>query len=111
MRFLGRRVCALRRHWVKAIHDTLAECLLRVAGIQPHWGKTKVWRKSSTSNVDQLIPEASRRHQGPIGSAAFTLERMMTRITDEQRLWDAIPRVPNLQCGWQLLLQSAGPFQ
>ena len=32
----------------------------------------------------------------PIGSAAFTRERMMTRIADEQRLWDAIPRVPDL---------------
>ena len=29
----------------KAIHDTLAECLWRVAGIQLHGGKTKVWNK------------------------------------------------------------------
>ena len=30
----------------------------------------------------------------PIGSAQFTWERLQTRIVDEQRLWDAIPRVP-----------------
>ena len=90
---------------VKAIHDTLAECLWRVAGIQLHRGKTKVWNKGRVSppHVDQLGPEAWQPEGikvlgTPIGSA-FTRERMMTRI----------PRVPDLQCGWQLLLQSAGP--
>ena len=29
----------------------------------------------------------------------------MTRIAEKQRLWDAIPRVPDLRCFWQLLLQ------
>ena len=34
---------------------------------------------------------------------------MQKRIADEQKLWDAIPDVPDLQCAWQLLLRSAGP--
>ena len=101
---------------VKAIHDTLAKCLWRVAGIQLHRGKTKVWNKGRVPppHVDQLGPEVWQPEGikvlgTPIGSAAFSRERMMTRIADEQRLWDAILRVPDLQCGWQLLLQSAGP--
>ena len=101
--------------WVKA-NDTLAECLWRVVGIQLHRRKTKVWNKGRVPlpHVDQLGPEAWQPEGikvlgTPIRSAAFTRERMMTRIADEQRLWDAIPRVPDLQRGWQLLLQSAGP--
>ena len=31
------------------------------------------------------------------------------RLDDEQKLWDAIPSVPDLQCAWQVLLQCAGP--
>ena len=44
----------------KAIHDTLAECLWRVAGIQLHGGKTKVWNQGRVPppHVDQLGPEA-----------------------------------------------------
>ena len=101
---------------VKAIHDTLAECLWRVAGIQLHGGKTKVWNKGRVPppHVDQLGPEAWQPEGikvlgTPIGSEAFIREKVMTRIADEQRLWDAIPRVPDLQCSWQLLVQSAGP--
>ena len=30
-------------------------------------------------------------------------------IEEEQRLWDAIPSVPDLQCAWQILVQSANP--
>ena len=30
---------------VKAMHDTLAECLWRVPGTQPHQERTKVWNK------------------------------------------------------------------
>ena len=31
------------------------------------------------------------------------------RVGEERRFWDAIPTVKNLQCAWQLLLQSANP--
>ena len=98
---------------VKAIHDTLAECLWRVADIQLHGGKTKVWNKGRvppptriSSGQEAWQPEGIKVLGTPIGSEAFIREMM--RIADEQRLWDAIPRVPNLQCSWQLLVQSAG---
>ena len=104
---------------VKAIHDTLAECVWRVAGIQLHRGKTKVWNKGRVPppHVDQLGPEASQPEGikvlgTPIGSAAFTREWMMTRIADEQRLWHAITRVPdcNVVCSSFFRVQGHEPI-
>ena len=34
---------------------------------------------------------------------------MEERLAKERELWAAIPKVPDLQCVWQLLLQSANP--
>ena len=45
----------------------------------------------------------------PIGSMEFVRQKMSRRIAQERRLWDTIPAVPDLQCAWQLLLQSANP--
>ena len=39
----------------------------------------------------------------PIGSDAFV------QAKEERRLWEATPWVPDVQCGWQILLQCAGP--
>ena len=45
----------------------------------------------------------------PIGSDQYTATKMDARIAKERRLWDAIPSVPDLQCAWQILLQSVDP--
>ena len=45
----------------------------------------------------------------PIGSEQFVSEKLQDRINKERRQWQAIPNVPDLQCGWQILLQSANP--
>ena len=45
----------------------------------------------------------------PIGSAPFVAEKLQSRVNDERRLWEAIPDIPDLQCAWQVLLQSANP--
>ena len=98
------------------IYDTLTECLWRVAGIRLHQGKTRVWNKSGIPppDVHQMGPE-TWQPEGievlgtPMGSTQYTHARMQEGIADEQRLWNAIPHVPDLQCAWQLLLQSAGP--
>ena len=111
-----RKSCACHPERVKVIYDTLTECLWRVAGIRLHQGKTRVWNKSGIPppDVHQMGPE-TWQPEGikvlgtPIGSTQYTHARMQERIADEQRLWNAIPRVPDLQCAWQLLLQSAGP--
>ena len=34
---------------------------------------------------------------------------MEERLAEERRLWEAIPHVPDLQCAWQILLQSSSP--
>ena len=46
-------------------------------------------------------PKESRCWEHPL-PVLFTREKMMARIVDEQRLWDTIPRIPDLQCGWLL---------
>ena len=65
-------LCDLQR--VKAIHDTLAEWLWRMVGIQLQQVKTKVWNKGRVPlpHVDQLGPEAwqpkaSKSWEHPLG--------------------------------------------
>ena len=43
----------------------------------------------------------------PIGSEEFTRAKLQNRINEERRLWETIPNLPVLQCGWQILLLSA----
>ena len=31
------------------------------------------------------------------------------RLVEEQKLWDALPWVPDVKCAWQVLVQCAGP--
>ena len=40
----------------------------------------------------------------------FIAEKLRERVEEERRLWDAIPTVTDLQCAWQLLVQSANPW-
>ena len=42
-----------------------------------------------------------------IGHEQFTWDKLHARVEEERRLWEAIPRVPDLQCAWLILLQSA----
>ena len=44
-----------------------------------------------------------------LASTKFVSSIMEERVREERRLWEAIPKVPDLQCAWQILLQSAGP--
>ena len=52
-------------------------------------------------------------HEGiigtPVGSAEFVQRLSEERIAKEEQLWQAIPWVPDLQSGWQILLQCASP--
>ena len=36
-------------------------------------------------------------------------DKLHARVEEERGLWEAIPRVPDLQCAWLILLQSASP--
>ena len=51
----------------------------------------------------------SRFWEHLLGSTKFVSSIMEERVREERRLWEAIPFVPDLQCAWQNLLQSASP--
>ena len=96
---------------VRFFYDRLGEALLTVAGIRLHQGKTRVWNKSQLqpTNVEDLGPDVWQPRGisvlgTPIGSEDYVREKMIRRVEEERRL-----SVPDLQCDWQLLLQSANP--
>ena len=88
-----------------------------MAGIRLHEGKTRgveqSWRVSrgdcgvgSTSLESrgrQDLGHASRA-RGVCGQAVVA-----ERLVEEQKLWDALPWVPDVQCAWEVLVQCAGP--
>ena len=45
----------------------------------------------------------------PVGSRAFVDAVINKRLREEQKLWDAIPWVPDFQAAWQMLIQCSGP--
>ena len=101
---------------VKVVYDLLATTLHRVAGIRLHQGKTRVWNKAGIppQNVEDLGPEVWQQSGitvlgTPIGSELYISEKLDERLAKERALWEAIPTVPDLQCAWQILLQSANP--
>ena len=98
------------------LYDLLAAALARVAGIQLHQGKTRAWNRAGVipDSIDQLRPEVWQPEGitvlgTPIGTEQYVSQKMEERLAKERELWAAIPTVPDLQCAWQLLLQSANP--
>ena len=107
-------VCQPER--VRVLFDRLAGALTRVAGIRPHDGKTTVWnwpgaRPESIADrgPDVWQPRGITVLGTPLGSAEYITEKVERRLADERLLWETIPAVPDLQCAWQTLLQSANP--
>ena len=101
---------------VRFLYDQLAEALSTVAGIRLHQGKTRVWNTigQCPEDIADLGPEVwsidgIKVLGPPLGNTKFVSSIMEERVREEQRLWEAIPFVPDLQCAWQILLQSASP--
>ena len=101
---------------VKPLFKLLEGALLRCAGIQLHQGKTKTWNRAGVvpNNIDGVRddawhPEGITVLGTPVGSELYISRKMEERIAKERELWSTIPTVPDLQCSWQLLLQSANP--
>ena len=63
-----------------------------------NWDPSEVWN-----------PEGVNLLGTPVGSRAFVDEVLNKRLREEHKLWEAIPWVPDLQAGWQILIQCAGP--
>ena len=99
----------------RPMYNVLDEKLEAGAGIRLHAGKTRVWNRASMCppNVVDLgaevwNPEGIKILGTPVGSRQFVHEKVMERVDEERRLWEAIPHVPDLQCAWQILLQLRG---
>ena len=62
-------------------------------------------------NVETMGPDAWQLQSitvlgTPIGSPQYIEDKMDERISKEREGWMAIPTVPDLQCTWQLLVQT-----
>jgi hypothetical protein len=100
----------------RPVYDLLAAALFEVAGIRLNEGKTRTWNRAGVCPPDMALlgeevwcPAGVKVLGTPVGTDAFVEQLVAERLADEQRLWEAIPEVPDLQCAWQLLLQCAGP--
>ena len=98
------------------LYNVIREKLLNMAGIQLHTGKTRCWNSAGVCppgigdlGQDVWSPRGVKVLGTPVGSEEFVREISDLRLEEEQKLWDAIPWIPDLQCGWQVLLQCAGP--
>ena len=60
------------------------------------------WREMSKRSEATLT--VRMKHEDDYGMNRDS--NLSQSVGDEQRLWDVIPRVPDLQCGWQLLAGS-----
>ena len=72
---------------VRFMYNILADALGRVAGIQLHEGKTRVWNRSQTQpdNINELGPEVWQPRGitvlgTPIGCVEYVSEKMTRRI-------------------------------
>ena len=85
----------------RTLYDSLGTKLHAQAGIRLHTGKTRVWNRASLcpAGVVELGPEVWNPEGvkilgTPLGSQRFIQEVADKRLAEEQRLWDAIPTVP-----------------
>ena len=101
---------------IREVCNMLETTLRAHAGIQLHTGTTRTWnvareRPENMEDVgpDVWNPQRKESLSDPIGNEEFVSSFIERRLADNQKLWDATPNVPNLQCAWQVLLQCAGP--
>ena len=97
------------------VYDLLGHHLQSMAGIQPHAGKTRVWNRAGQCLDEVEDPGEGWSPKGikilgtPVGCDEFVQEVVDKRLRDEEKLWQAVHWIPDLQSAWQVLLQCAGP--
>ena len=103
--------------------DVVAGSVEQHAGVRTHLGKLRAWcrderpRPADMADLPEEIwvADASVEKRGlkvlgtPLGTKEFVASFAAKRQQEEQRLLDAIPTVPDLQCAWLLLASSAVP--
>ena len=106
------------------------EALARHANIQVHLGKTRAWNSAGEEppGLLEVLPLQDPENpcwtgnwalpaaeQGvvvlgsPVGSRDFIAAKLAQRLQEQDRLLSRIPRVPELQSAWLLLLYCAAP--
>ena len=101
---------------IRVLHNLLGAKLHEGVGIQLHEGKTRTWNRGRLcpDEMQQLGPAVwspcgIKILGTPVGSPEFVARLAQERLDEEEKLWNAIPLVPDLQCAWQILVQCAGP--
>ena len=116
-RVLWKRLLALWKQlfaFVDDIYVLWRGVFFSLAGIHLNQGETRVWNKAGIPPEDVTFWAPRRGSRGhccvgnPLGSAQSSLESCK-QVLRRCKLSEAIPTVPHLQCGWQILLQNANP--
>ena len=100
---------------VRDVFNLLSEKLFNLAGIQFHSEKTRTWNQAGVipPNMqdvgEDVEPNGIKVLGTPIGGEDFVRQASDSRLDEESRLWEAVIWVPDVQCGWQILVQCAGP--
>ena len=119
------------KHRAAAAYHTVAETVRDLAGVQSHEGKLRAWCSGggpAPADVAALTTEAMAARGeyvwtadlpaaqnglmvlgSPIGTAEFVKAHGERRMTEETKLLDLLPQLPDTQCAWLLLLLSAVP--
>ena len=93
----------------RPLHNAIDLQLQTRAAIQLNAGKTRVWNRAGIPRSRMIWEKAfgalreSSFLGSPIWSEAFVQAFTERRLESEQRLWNAVPSIPDLQCAWQLL--------
>ena len=103
---------------VRTVYDWLSDAFGRIAGIELHSGKTRVWNRGGEMPpriADLGGEEGAWSPDGvvllgvPVGTAEFVKNHAEERLEEERRLLAEIAELPDLQCAWQLLIKCAVP--
>ena len=113
---------------VRPVYNLLQDALWRHACVQLHASKTRIWNAAGEepAQVADLQPEDADpvwvgawtlppELQGmmvlgsPLGSDEYVQRQLQQKRDDQDRLLPRIPRMPDLQAAWLLLLFCAAP--
>ena len=106
-----------------AAFDVVRQALRDHAGIEADLGKCRVWNRQggpAPPGVEALGPEVWRGDEplherglkvlgAPLGSDEYITALGQQRLREEQVLTDLLPKLPDLQSAWLLLLMCAAP--
>ena len=95
---------------IRELYNLLGDKL----AIRVHSGKTRTWNKAALCppNLDDMGPDVWNEEGVKIlGQSVHT--RSFPKFPTpgwegENRLWEAVSWVPDIQCAWQILFQRAG---